>query len=66
MTIPKELSDDSLFTAARRVRNSIRVDEAQGGLLSLDTIKANEHLTKWLEAEEKRLRDAEKEKEGVK
>ena len=50
-------SEDNLFTAARRVLRSIRSDDASGGLLSLDTIKANEHLALWIENEERKIKE---------
>lgn len=51
------LSDDNLLTAARRLVRFIRVDDQHdGGLLSRQTIQANEMLSRHVEAEEKRLK----------
>lgn len=57
-------SADNLFTAARRVRNNIRIDdERHGGLLSHETVNSNEILSRHLDATEKRIkRDAERSK----
>lgn len=55
---PPELSEDSLFTAARRLVRNVRVDDASGGgLLSVETIKANEIVARHLEAEEREIRE---------
>ena len=34
------MSDETLFTAARRLVRFVRIDEADGGLLSNDTVRA--------------------------
>jgi hypothetical protein len=53
------LSADSLFTAARRIVRFIRIDDqAHGGLLSQQTVAANELLSKHVDAEERRLKRA--------
>jgi hypothetical protein len=52
-------NDDNLFTAARRVRNSIRADDSQGGLMSTDTVRASEHLTKLLDRVERQIKSIE-------
>ncbi len=55
-TIPVALTEDNLFTAARRVLRNIRADDAAGGLMSIETIKASEILARHLETEERRIR----------
>jgi translation initiation factor 2B subunit (eIF-2B alpha/beta/delta family) len=51
------MSEETLFTAARRISRFIRVDdERHGGLLSQDTIQANETLIREIDREEKRLK----------
>ena len=53
------LSADNLFTAARRVARFIRIDDQKdGGLLSQQTLAANEHLERILETEERRIKQA--------
>lgn len=60
---PPELSEDNLFTAARRVMCNVRADEENsGGLLSRETIKSNEILARHLESEEKRIRERHKQR----
>ena len=61
---PPALSEDNLFTAARRVLRNIRADESGGGLVSRETLMASEALAKRLESEERRIR-AEWEKRNV-
>ncbi len=56
ISAPASLSEDNLFTAARRVLRNIRVDDAAGGLMSIETIKASEILARHLETEERRIR----------
>jgi hypothetical protein len=52
------MSEETLFTAARRLVRFIRVDdERDGGLLSKETIIANETLARMVEKEERRLKD---------
>jgi len=58
MTALAELSEDNLFTSARRVVRFVSVDDSGGGLLSLDTIKAVDHLRKMVDAEERRIKGA--------
>ena len=53
--VSPELSADNLFTAARRMVQAIRIDETAGGLLSLESIKANERLARHVEDEKKRI-----------
>lgn len=55
------LNDDNIFTAARRLRNSIRADDAGGGFLSIDTVKANDHLAKTLDRMERQIKAVEAE-----
>ena len=57
LPVPPELSADNLFTAARRLARSIRIDEEHGGLLSTETVKASEHLQRHLRAEEQRIKE---------
>lgn len=53
------LSADNLLTAARRVMRFIRIDDqAHGGLLSQETIQANEHMSKHIEIEIRRIKDS--------
>jgi hypothetical protein len=40
------MAEETLFTAARRVLRCIRIDEAHGGMLSIETMKAIETLDK--------------------
>lgn len=58
------MSEETLLTAARRMVRFVRIDEAQGGLTSLETVKANETLARMVEKEEKRLRELEKANEN--
>jgi hypothetical protein len=52
------LDGDNLFTAARRVARSLGADDhAHGGLLSLDTIKANDIMRRHIEALDVVLKD---------
>ena len=53
---PPALSEDSLFTAARRVLRNIRADEAGGGLMSRETVMAAEALARHVEVAEQRIR----------
>jgi hypothetical protein len=56
------VSEETLFTAARRIVRFIRSDdEAHGGLLSQDTIQANETLAIMVALEARR----EKERAGA-
>ena len=51
------MSEETLYTAARRIVRFIRVDdERNGGLLSTETIQANETLARMVEDEERRLK----------
>lgn len=55
---PDPLAEDNLLTAARRVVRFVRVDDqAHGGLLSQDTIQANEHLAKHVMLTEKAVKN---------
>ena len=54
--VPPTLSEDSLFTAARRVLRNIRADEAGGGLMSRETVMAAEALARHVEVAERRIR----------
>lgn len=55
------LSEDNLFTAARRVMQSVRVDdERDGGMLSRNTLKANEALARHIRDFEKAIKEIEK------
>ena len=48
------MSAETLLTAARRIVRFVRIDDhREGGLLSLDTIKASETLAMQVEIEEK-------------
>ena len=57
MDVAPALSEDNLFTAARRVLRNIRADEAGGGLTSRDTIIAAELLSRHIDREEKRIKE---------
>ena len=51
------MSEETLYTAARRIVRFIRVDdEINGGLLSTETIQANETLARMVEDEDRRLK----------
>ncbi len=52
------LHEDNLFTAARRVLRNIRADDAQGGLMSVETVKASEWLSRKLDEEERAIKKA--------
>lgn len=51
------MSEETLFTAARRMMRFVRIDESHGGLLSEQTIIANETLARMVEKEERRQKD---------
>jgi len=52
-----EVREETLLTAAKRIVRFIRADdEHDGGLLSQDTIAANETLAKMIENEEKKAK----------
>jgi hypothetical protein len=53
------LTEDNLFTAARRLVRFVRVDDQHiGGLLSNETVAAADILDKRVQAEEKRIKAA--------
>lgn len=56
LTLNLDPSGDNLFTAARRLRNYIRVDDAGGGLVSEKTVQASDLLSRHLEAIERQLK----------
>lgn len=45
------MSEESLFSAARRVLRFIRIDDAHGGLLSNNTVRAADTLDKQVRLE---------------
>ncbi len=58
------LDGDNLFTAARRIVRFVRGDdERHGGLLSQDTIQANEHLARHVDIMDKVLKKFSTQKE---
>ncbi len=50
------MSEETLLTAARRVVRFIRIDEADGGLLSLESVKAAMTLSRQVDLETARLK----------
>ena len=50
------MTEETLFTAARRVVRFVRIDESHGGSLSIETLKTVETLDKELSREEQRLK----------
>ena len=50
------MGEETLLTAARRIVRFLRIDEADGGLLNLETIKAAYVLAKEVDKEVARLK----------
>lgn len=61
---PLILSEDNILTAARRLVQAVRVDDAKGGFLSNKTVQAADWLWRHVEAETRRIKQ-EAEKKGT-
>lgn len=48
------MADETLLTAARRIVRFVRIDDAHGGLLSNDTVRALDTLDKQVRLEDAR------------
>lgn len=59
------MSEETLFTAARRIVRFIRIDDSKnGGLLDLETIKACETLARMVEIEDARQKAQKKQEQA--